>query len=124
MHTQEVALSRKAAGSPGSGPRPRRRGSAKYRRVIVKRLMPGPVDMGAMLSLLGKRRRSQYRKRMAKEKHAYIMQALALFWANGRRSIAEIAEHVGVELGYTNPDFLKFYFDTLAEPGPLTIAGR
>jgi len=118
---QETALLDKAV-SPedGSGPA----GPVKYRQVVVKRLMRGPVDMGAILTGLGKRRRAQYRKWMAREKKAYMLQVLGLFWADGRRSIAEIADHVDAELGYANPDFLKFYFDTLAEAGIVKITRR
>jgi hypothetical protein len=125
---QEADLSRKAASPEGgsepgpAGPIPG--GAVKYKRAVIKRLMRGPVDMGAILTRLGKRRRSQYRKWMAREKQAYMLQALALFWADGKRSIAEIADHVDAELGYTNPDFLKFYFDTLAEAGIVKISRR
>ena len=80
--------------------------------------------MGAVLARLGKRRRARYRKWLAGEKKAYMMQALGLFWADGKMSIADIAEHVEAELGYTNPDFLKFYFDTLAEAGIVKITRR
>jgi hypothetical protein len=94
---------------------------AKYGRLVVKRLIRGPADMAAVQTGLGKRRRAQYRKWLAREKKAYMLQALGLFWADGKRSIAEIARHVDAELGYTNPDFLKFYFDTLAEVGIVKI---
>jgi len=109
------------AGTPGDG---RRGGPVKYKRAVVRRLVPGPVDMGAILKRLGKRRQSQYTKWMAAEKQAYMLQALGLFWADGKRSIGEISDHVNAELGYTNPDFLKFYFDALAEAGIVEISGR
>jgi hypothetical protein len=118
---REAALADRAVQQhEGSGPaRP-----AKYRRAVVKRLMRGPVDMGSLLTGLGKRRRARYRKWLAREKKAYMMQSLSLFWADGKRSIAEIADHVDAELGYANPDFLKFYFDTLAEAGIVEITRR
>ena len=53
-----------------------------------------------------------------------MMQILALYWADGKRDIAQIARLVGVELGYTNPDFLKFYFDLLGEVGIVKTTRR
>jgi hypothetical protein len=118
---QEAALADKAGAAGGmSAPSI----PVKYRRAVVERLTRGPADMGAVLTGLGKRRRARYRKWLAREKKAYMLQPLALFWADGKRSIAEIAEQVGAELGYTNPDFLKFYFDTLAEAGIVKISRR
>jgi hypothetical protein len=118
---KEAALSDKAGSSNEvSAPAP----PSKYRRAVVNRLTRGPADMGAILAGLGKRRRARYRKWLAREKKAYMMQALGLFWADGKKSIADIAGHVDAELGYTNPDFLKFYFDTLAEAGIVKITRR
>jgi hypothetical protein len=118
---REVALAEKAGpADEGSAPAV----PARYRRMVVGRLVRGPADMGAVLAGLGKRRRTRYRRWLAREKKAYMLQALGLFWADGKRSIAEIAEHVNAELGYTNPDFLKFYFDTLEEAGIVKITRR
>jgi aminopeptidase YwaD len=104
--------------------RSRQRGRAKYAGLVVKRLLPGPVDMGAVLMQLGKRRISQYRRWTTKERQAYMMQILALYWADGKKDIAQIARLVGAELGHTNPDFLKFYFDLLGEVGIVRISRR
>jgi hypothetical protein len=49
------------------------------------------------------------------------MEPLALYWANGRRSLREISNLVAAELGTTNPDFLKFYFDILEEAGIVEV---
>jgi hypothetical protein len=49
------------------------------------------------------------------------MEPLALYWANGRRSLREISNLVAAELGATNPDYLKFYFEMLEEAGIVEI---
>jgi TnpA family transposase len=79
------------------------------------------VDMGAVLMQLGSRRRDRYRRWAAREKKAHMIQMLALYWADGTRSLAEISRLVAAELGYTNPDFIEFYFDLLADAGIVEI---
>jgi aminopeptidase YwaD len=88
---------------------------------IVKRTLPGPVDMGAVLMELGKSRRAQYGRWMVREKRSQMIQTLALYWANGNRSIAEISQLVALEMGYTNLSFLKFYFRLLEDAGVIRL---
>ncbi len=92
-----------------------------YANVTVKRLLPGTVDMRSLMGRLTSARRAQYQRWTRKEKQASIMQVLALYWANGRRSLREISNLVAAELGSTNPDFLKFYFDVLEEAGLVQV---
>ena len=53
-----------------------------------------------------------------------MMQTLALYWVDGKRSIAEISRLVAAEVGYTNPEFLKFYFQLLEDVGAVEILSR
>ncbi len=48
---------------------------------------------------------------------AYILPLLGLFWADGRRSLAEIAELVELETGERALDLLRGYFELLAKAG-------
>jgi hypothetical protein len=70
---------------------------------------------------LTRKRRAQYQTWLRREKKAAMMEPLALYWANGRRSLREISNLVAAELGLTNPDFLKFYFDLLEEAGIVEV---
>jgi aminopeptidase YwaD len=97
---------------------------AAYTHLRVKRLLPGPVDPGAAVRRLSPERRARYWKWIKKESKAYMMQTLALYWVNGRRSIAEISCLVAAEIGYTNPGFLKFYFQVLEDVGAVEIVSR
>jgi hypothetical protein len=119
---KSVQVGRKSV--PGARARTPAKGRGKYANLVVKRLVPGPVDMHAVFMQMDRRVRARYAKRIAKESRAYMMQTLALYWADGRRSIAEICRLVGVELGYTNPGFIKFYFDLLKETGIVKYSRR
>jgi aminopeptidase YwaD len=121
--TELAATSTRAPGGKSRG-RVGRGKLAAYTNLCVKRLEPGPVDAGAAVRRLSAGRRARYWKRVRKESRAYMMQTLALNWANGRRSIAEISRLVAVEIGYTNPEFLKFYFEVLEEAGAVEIISR
>ena len=92
-----------------------------YAGVTVKRLLPGPIDTRSLLMKLGTARKHQYQRWVRKESKAGLMELLALYWANGRRSLREISNLVAAELGTTNPDFLKFYFDLLEEAGLVEV---
>ncbi|HVP56765.1 MAG TPA: DUF4910 domain-containing protein [bacterium] len=118
---REAALSASAAALGGVRKPHRHLPAESYANVWVKRLVPGPTDSRALMSRLTSARRAQYHRWMRKEKHAHIMEPLAIYWANGRRSLREISNLVAAELGSTNPDFLKFYFEMLEELGIVEI---
>jgi hypothetical protein len=95
-----------------------------YTGLRVRRLSRGPVDPRAALSRVSASRRARYRRWMKKESRAYVMQTIALYWVDGKRSIAEISRLVAAEIGYTNPEFLKFYFGLLEDAGAVEITSR
>ena len=122
--TRELAVSTARTPAGRSEGRAGRGKLAAYMHLRVKRLVTGPVDPGAVVRRLSAGRRARYWKRVKKESKAYMMQTLALYWANGRRSIAEISRLIAAEIGYTNPEFLKFYFQILEEAGAVEITSR
>jgi aminopeptidase YwaD len=99
-------------------------GRGKYGKTTIRRVLPGPAYTAIALLELGRRWQSQYRRWAKKEKLAYTMEILALYWTDGKRSLEEISRLVAAELGHTNPDFLKFYFDMLEEAGMVEITRR
>ncbi len=84
---------------------------------VYRRTLPGPVDMGALLMDLGPRWKARYRRWLTKEKAAYVMQPLTLYWMDGRRPSEEICRLLAAETGHCNPEFLGFYLDLLEEAG-------
>ena len=102
--------------------RPRSRpGKRPYSNLVVERLVPGPTDLFALMSQITSSRRARYRKWELNDSRVRTMHLLGLYWANGKRTIAEITHLVAAELGHANPGFLKFYFETLAEAGIVEI---
>ncbi len=86
-------------------------------RVVVKRLLPGPVDPRGLMRQLTPARRARFRKRITKHDGSLMIGTAALYWADGRRNLAQINRLVAVELGYSDPAFLKFYFGLLRDTG-------
>jgi hypothetical protein len=118
---REAALSVSAASLGGIRKSHRQARGETYANLWVRRLVPGTTDSRSLMSKLTTARRAHYQRWMRKEKQASIMEPLALYWANGRRSLREISNLVAAELGSTNPDYLKFYFEMLEEAGIVEI---
>lgn len=121
------AVRREAAVTAGvirqvkSGGRRPRKMFGTHGNAIVKRLYPGPAYPEIVLKQVGTMWRTRYRRWMAKEKKGYLIQMLALYWADGTRPVSEIARLVAAELGHTNPEFIKFYFELLEQAGLVEI---
>lgn len=122
---REAAL---VSGSAGTAARRSRPGREKLLKgldeIVVKRMMPGPVDPRGLMRQLTPARRARFLRRITDQKGALMIGTLGLYWANGRRSIAEITRLVAAELGYTDPRFLKFYFGLLRDAGLVKFKPR
>jgi aminopeptidase YwaD len=92
--------------------------------MVVKRVIPGPVDPRGLMRQLTPARRARFTKHVMKQKNGMMIAALGLYWADGKRSIADIVRLVAAELGDTDPDLLKFYFDTLKVAGLVEYRSR
>jgi hypothetical protein len=88
------------------------RGKTVYRRPI-----PGPVDVGAVLMDTSSRWKTRYGRWLQKEKAAYVMQPLMLYWMDGRRTTEEICRLIAAETGHSNPEFVAFCLRLLEEAG-------
>lgn len=119
---REAAVSASLARLAGGAKSRRRLAGESHSSYVVKRLLPGPVDTRTVLSRVTKARRTQYQRLVRKEKRAALMEVLALYWANGRRSLREITGLLAAEMGAANPEFLKFYFEMLEEAGLVEIS--
>jgi aminopeptidase YwaD len=119
---REAAVAASLAGlTIGRRRRHRPKGEAQF-AVVAKRLFPGPVDTRSVLSRVSSARRAQYRRWLRREKLAGLFELQAAYWANGRRSVREISHLVAAEVGATNSEFIRFYFDLLEEAGLVTVA--
>jgi hypothetical protein len=96
----------------------------ELQRVVVKRLVPGPVDFRGLMRQLTPGRRARFHKRITRDKGSLMVGTVALYWADGRRNLAEINRLVAVELGYSDPAFLKFYFGLLRDAGFVEYGSR
>jgi hypothetical protein len=84
---------------------------------VYRRRAPGPVDTGAILMDMGPRWKARYARWQGKEKAAYVMQPLVLYWMDGRRDVEDICRLVAAETGHSNPEFVAFYIDLLEDAG-------
>jgi aminopeptidase YwaD len=94
----------------------------RHARAVYRRTLPGPADMGALLMGLGPGWKSRYRRWLAKEKASYVIQPMALYWMDGRRTSDEICRLIAAETGACNPEFLSFHLDLLEEAGVIEPA--
>jgi len=92
------------------------------KRVPV-RLVRGPVPLGNHLQRLDAEDREQWR-RLRKSREGgmhYTLTELALYWADGKRSVLEIADLVELEAGVRDVELLLAYFELLAKLGFVTL---
>ncbi len=92
--------------------------------IVVKRLIPGPVYPEAALRRTTRRRRSQYHRWQRREPKVDLMWVLSLFWADGNRSVADVARLTAAELGETNPDLIRLCFEISADAGLVEFSKR
>lgn len=96
----------------------------EHSNTIVRRLLPGVLPAQVLIHRAGTRRRAQYYRWQKVEPLADLMEILALYRADGERSVTEISRLVAAEIGQSNPDFIRFCFDLLAELGLVEVSHR
>ena len=90
---------------------------------VPVRLVRGPVPLGNHLQRLDAEDREQWR-RLRKSREGgmhYTSTELALYWADGKRSVLEIADLVELEAGVRDVELLLAYFELLAKLGFVTL---
>jgi aminopeptidase YwaD len=90
-------------------------------RAVYRRLLPGPVDAGAVLMDMGPRWRARHRRWLEKERAASLLEPLVLYWMDGRRSIEDISRLIAAETGHVNPEFIDIYIGLLEEAGLVEV---
>ena len=83
---------------------------------VPVRLVRGPVPLGHHLQRLDAEDRAQWRRLLKSREGGmhYTLTELALYWADGKRSVIEIADLVELEAGGRDVELLLAYFELLA----------
>jgi len=86
--------------------------------IVPTRVFPGPVELRGFLPRLSPQERDEWYC-YAKEHRQEVrhMAVLALYWADGKRNLLEIATAIEMETGTRNVEFLVRYFDLLRRLG-------
>jgi hypothetical protein len=125
----ELAWARQAAGLravqlglpdlPQAAPRPRSPADEEAARLCPARMVRGPVPLDQYLPTLPVEAREAWNRRLAAadDGAGHTLQALALYWADGSRSLLDIADLVEMEAGRRDTDLLLHYFRLLEELG-------
>ena len=88
-------------------------------KLIPARLMRGPVPLGQLLHRLDEDSQEQWRQLIKARKGGahYTLSALALYWADGVRSVLEIADLIELEAGKRDVELLLLYLRLLEQLG-------
>jgi hypothetical protein len=133
MACQELAWARKAAGLravhlglpglPEAAPRSLDAAEEEAARLCPVRLVRGPVPLEQYRGILPLEDREAWSRRLAAagEGAYHTLEALALFWADGERSVLDIADLVEMEAGARDLGLLLHYFRLLEKLGFLEL---
>jgi hypothetical protein len=90
-----------------------------------RRRYPGPVSWHDHQRLLSPEEREHWRKLVeAREKGGHTLPILAQYWADGERTVLEIAELVELEAGQRDVELLVEHFRLLAKMGLVELNGQ
>ena len=88
-------------------------------RLIPARLTRGPIPLGQLLHRLDEDSREQWHQLLKARKDSafYTLSALVLYWADGARSVLEIADLIELEAGKRDVELLLVYLRLLEKLG-------
>ncbi len=88
----------------------------KAARIVPRRLYRGPVSLRPYLHQLSEEERERWWQMRQEHKKGFrILPTLAVYWADGKRSLLEIADLIELETGQRDVELLVEYFQTLAK---------
>ncbi len=83
---------------------------------IISRIYKGPILEMNILNRLSKEQREKYFELKKENAETFdLIRTLALYWADGKRKLSEIADLVELESGLRNTEFLVKYFNFLSK---------
>ncbi|MEM4724932.1 MAG: hypothetical protein QXP01_07965, partial [Candidatus Hadarchaeum sp.] len=93
--------------------------------MVPTRLFRGPVSPGAHLHKLTPQEKEEVYTWMKEHRRQYYgMSTVANYWADGKRTVAEIADLVELETGQRNVQLLVKHFALLARLGLMALSSR
>jgi hypothetical protein len=88
----------------------------KAARMVPRRLYRGPIPLRRYVSQLSEEEQERlWQMRKEHKKAFYTLPTLAVYWADGRRSLLEITDLIELEVGQRDVELLVEYFQTLAK---------
>jgi len=88
----------------------------KAARMIPRRLYRGPIPLRHYLNQLNEEERERWWQMRQKHKKGFrILPTLAVYWADGKRSLLEIADLIELETGQRDAELLVEYFQMLGK---------
>ena len=88
---------------------------------IPRRLYRGPISMRKTLLELPYKEKRDYEKAIDKYKEFKFVGDVALFWADGKRTVTQIDELTRYEMGTSSLEFLMWYFGFLHTHGLILL---
>lgn len=113
-----------SAGAPLSGvgpPEPGPDNWAELKDLVPRRLYRGPVDPRSALCKLSAERRAYWHAFGRKHERARSVEAQLVYWMDGRRSLAEVADYLELETGFRDDALVAGYVPKLVECGLLEL---
>ena len=83
--------------------------------MVPRRLFRGPISLRPHLNQLSEKEREQRWQFLKAHKKGFALPALAVYWADGKRSLLEIADLIELETGQRDVELMVEYFQTLAK---------
>jgi hypothetical protein len=80
---------------------------------IPRRRYPGPISVRKVLLELPYAQKRAYEKQMKDYEDGRVVSTLAIYWADGKRTLSQIDALVRHEIGKSSLEFLKWYFQFL-----------
>jgi hypothetical protein len=90
--------------------------------LIPRRLFIGPIDVGAVLQADARHLRPAYWELSDKASGSFYEHGTLLqYWADGKRTVTEIADLAEIETGQAADELVLRYFKLLAEAGMIEL---
>jgi hypothetical protein len=88
----------------------------KAARMVPKRIYRGPISLRSYLNQLSEEERERWWRVGEEHKKGFrTLPTLAVYWADGKRSLLEIADLIELETGQRDVELLVEYFQALAK---------
>jgi hypothetical protein len=85
---------------------------------VPRRVLPGPISVQSLLRYHPPELAERLRELQQTHKDLpRVLPSLALFWADGQRTLVEIAQLVELEAGVRAPEYIADYFGILSDLG-------